>query len=309
MPRDILHPEDLAACRAILRAGSKSFAAASLLLPKRVRTSATVLYSFCRVADDLIDLNPDASSATVDTLEGRLDRLYSGRPDDHPIDRALSVVVDRDRVPITLLRALLEGLAWDAKGRRYETLNDLYAYAARVAGTVGAMMTVVMGPRDPDVLARACDLGVAMQLTNIARDIGEDARRGRIYLPLDWLREGQMDVDSWLSKPEPTAHVRSMTARLLAEADVLYRRSDAGISRLPRNCRVSIRAARRIYSDIGRVIERNGFDSVSQRAFVSQWRKVWLVLRAFASRRERGSLEGPPLEPTRFLVDACQASG
>ncbi len=301
-----LSPSDLEACVRILSAGSKSFAAASKLLPKRVRASATVLYSFCRVADDIIDLDPTVTDASVEKLSSRLDRIYSGSPDDDPIDRSLAVVVSRERVPIALPRALLEGLAWDARGKRYQTLDELHAYAARVAGTVGAMMTVVMGERDPDVLARACDLGVAMQLTNVARDIGEDARRGRVYLPLEWLRDENVDVEAWLKDPQPTPQLRKLTARLLDEADILYLRSDAGIARLPKDCRVSIRAARRIYSDIGRVIRKRDHDSVSRRAVVSTWRKLALVFGSYLARTERGVLRTPPLEPTRFLVEACQ---
>ena len=99
------------------------------------------------------------------------------------------------RIPRALPEALLEGFAWDAAGRRYETLDEVEHYAARVAGCVGAMMTLVMGRRDPAILARACDLGVAMQLTNICRDVGEDARAGRLYLPLAWLRDNGIDPD------------------------------------------------------------------------------------------------------------------
>ncbi len=296
---------DVDECTAILRAGSKSFATASLLLPKRVRVPATILYAFCRVADDLIDDDPLASEATVEVLRARLRRVYGGKPDAHAIDRALAVIVARERVPMGLFDALFEGLAWDARGRRYQTLADLQAYAARVAGTVGAMMTVVMGQRDRDVLARACDLGVAMQLTNVARDVGEDARRGRIYLPLSWLEEEKTDVDAWLAAPRITPELQSIVARLLAEADVLYRRADGGISRLPRDCRMSIRAARRIYSDIGRVIERNQFDSVNQRAVVPKWRKLWLVAGSFFSSTERRAIDSQPLDATRFVVDAC----
>ena len=103
-------------------------------------------------------------------------------------------------------RANCRKLCWKAwpgtrEVRRYETLQDLDAYAARVAGSVGAMMTLVMGQRAPEIVARACDLGVAMQLTNIARDVGEDARAGRLYLPLQWLREAGIDPDAWLAKP------------------------------------------------------------------------------------------------------------
>ncbi len=110
-------------------------------------------------------------------------------------------VVRRSPCRAPCLDALLEGFAWDAAGRRYDTLDDLLDYAARVAGAVGAMMAVLMGVRDPALLARACDLGVAMQLTNIARDVGEDARAGRLYLPLAWLREAGIDPDAFLADP------------------------------------------------------------------------------------------------------------
>lgn len=300
---------DLAACQALLRAGSKTFSAASRLLPVRVREPATALYAFCRVADDAIDAQPDATEATVDGLRERLARAYAGRPDDSPVDRALASVVARFGVPRALPEALLEGLVWDARGRRYETLDELCAYAARVAGAVGAMMTVVMGPREPAVLARACDLGVAMQLTNIARDVGEDAARGRIYLPLGWMRDAGIEPDAWLRQPAPGEAIASVVARLLASADVLYRRADDGIARIPHDCRVAIRAARLIYADIGRYVARAGFDSVTGRAHVPALRKLWLVTRSLGARWLRpDACSEPPLEPTRFLVAACAES-
>jgi len=307
MPADSSYDADLATCSALLRGGSKSFAAASRLLPRRVRVPATVLYAFCRVADDLIDADPAATEASVDALRERLRRVYAGRPVDDPVDRALAVVVERERVPIALPEALLEGLAWDAAGRRYDTLDDLYAYAARVAGTVGAMMTVVMGSRSSDVLARACDLGVAMQLTNISRDVGEDARLGRLYLPLAWMREAGVDPDGWLSRPVADEATRAVVARLLAAAEALYAKADAGIAALPVDCRVAIRAASLIYSDIGKSIARAGFDSITRRAFVPGSRKLWLVLRALGARFWRArAIDAPPLGPTQFLIAACE---
>src|SRR5262249_39014200 len=153
-----------AACRASIRKGSKSFFAASLLLPREVREAALALYAFCRAADDAVDegLNLDPLSQ----LRERLDRAYARRPLAIAADRAFADVVVRYAIPRAIPEALLEGFEWDARGRRYETLSELVAYAARVAGTVGAMMTCLMGTRDPYVVARACDLGVAMQLTN-----------------------------------------------------------------------------------------------------------------------------------------------
>ena len=111
--------------------------------------------------------------------------------------------------------ALIEGLEWDAEGRRFETLSDLYSYCARVAGTVGVMMTLVMGQRKPDIVARACDLGCAMQLTNICRDVGEDARAGRLYLPLSFMREAGLDPDEWLKNPVFNDQIAGIVRRLL----------------------------------------------------------------------------------------------
>jgi phytoene synthase len=301
-----LRAEDFAACQAILREGSKTFSLASLLLPRRVRVPATVVYAFCRVADDRIDCDPEATEAAVDELRDRLYRLVLRQPEDNPVDRALGAVMRSARLPIEPLDALLEGLAWDAAGRRYENVDDLYGYAARVAGTVGVTMAILMGQRSATVLARACDLGVAMQLTNIARDVGEDAARGRIYLPLQWMREAGLDPDAWLTRPVADDATRSVVSRLLGAASELYARADVGVPALPADCRTAIRAARLIYSDIGRSIQNAGFDSVTRRASVPLGRKLWLLLRAFGGGTPLPlAIDAPPLGPTRFLVAAC----
>jgi hypothetical protein len=190
-------------------------------------------------------------------------------------DRALACVVHQAGLPRILLDALLEGFAWDAEGRRYETLEDLHDYAARVAGTVGAMMSMVMDTRSPSALARACELGLAMQLTNIARDVGEDARAGRLYLPLQWLREAGIDPDAWLQQPEFSPAIAKVVQRLLHAADTLYRRAERGVAELPRDCRPAIQAARLVYAEIGREIEAAGFDSVNRRAVVSRHAASW----------------------------------
>jgi phytoene synthase len=301
-------PEDLAACRHLMRAGSKSFSFAARLLPRRVREPATVLYAFCRVADDRVDEDPRATVGAVHALRRRLERAYAGTPEDAPVDRALAAVVAQQSIPVELPLALLDGLAWDAEGRRYETLEDVQAYGARVAGSVGAMMTLLMGPRSAAVLARACDLGVAMQLTNIARDVGEDARRGRLYLPLSWMREASIEPDSWLSEPRFDERAATVIARVLEAADDLYGRADLGVPLLPADCRLAIRAARLIYADIGRAVARRRFDSISGRARVSGLRKLWLLVRALrAPARAIPAAAAPPLPSTRFLVDACAA--
>lgn len=299
-------PADLAACRALLRGGSRTFHAASFLLPARVRDPAVSLYAFCRVADDLIDIG--GNDAALAELRERLDRAYAGRPFAIPADRAFADVVARFAIPRALPEALLEGLAWDAKGRRYETIEDLYAYAARVAGTVGTMMALLMGARSPEQLARACDLGIAMQLTNIARDVGEDARNGRLYLPRAWLREEGVDPDAWLARPEHDESIGAVVQRLLRAADLLYARAEAGIAALPLGCRPGISAARFVYAEIGRAVESNGLDSVSRRAVVPLRRKLGLLgYSLLAMVLPMGNSTVPTLPEAAFLVDAVPA--
>ena len=298
---------DLADCRAMLRGGSRTFHAAARVLPQRVHRPATALYAFCRVADDLIDAG--GGPAALQHLRTRLDDVYAGCPAPLPADRALASVVARHAVPRPLLDALLEGFAWDAAGRRYETLEDLHAYAARVAGTVGAMMALLMGERSPAGVARACDLGVAMQLSNIARDVGEDARAGRLYLPLAWLREAGVDPDAWLRRPEFSRAIAGVVARLLAEAEALYARADAGIAGLPLDCRPGIGAARRLYAEIGAEVARAGHDSVTRRAVVPGRRKLALLARSTATAFRPGAADlRPTVAAAQFLVDVVAAA-
>jgi phytoene synthase len=283
-----LDPRDLAVCRAKLAAGSKSFAAAALLLPRAVRDPTAALYAFCREADDAVDEGRDPRRAIREQTR-RLDRVWSGWGND-PVERALAAVVERWQLPREPIDALREGFAWDAAARTYETIDEVEGYGLRVAGTVGVLMTMIMGVRRADVLARACDLGVAMQLTNIARDVGEDAARGRLYLPRAWMREAGVDPDAWLVRPHTSDRVGAAVARVLARADALYARADVGIPALPWRCRAAVRAARFIYAEIGRVIARAGHDSVSSRAVVSLGRKLWLVARALLPARRYAEL-------------------
>ncbi|MEJ2577312.1 MAG: phytoene/squalene synthase family protein [Gammaproteobacteria bacterium] len=312
MPRpcieeDVDLAQDLATCRASLKGGSKSFHAASFLLPPAFRNSASALYAFCRLADDAIDREAD-SAAALARLRERLAAIYDGRPMAYPADRALAVVVRRCGLPRALPEALLEGFSWDAEGRRYPDLDGVLAYSARVAGVVGAMMAVLMGVREPRMLARASDLGVAMQLTNIVRDVGEDAAAGRIYLPLDWLRDAGIDPDAFLANPVPSSALAGVVRRLLAVADGLYRRADSGIARLPWRCRPGIYAARLLYDEIGREVGRRGFDPVSGRAVVAAARKLGLLARLPRSWvLSAGALGAEVLEQNGFLVAAVAA--
>ena len=301
---------DLAHCKEAIRHGSLSFHAASKLLPQSVRDPALALYAFCRLADDEVDLTSEKAEAVL-RLRDRLELVYAGRPLDAPADRAFTAVVERFEMPRALPDALLEGMAWDAEGRMYESLSGVRAYSARVASAVGAMMTVLMGVRDADALARACDLGVAMQLTNIARDVGEDALEGRLYLPTDWLKEAGLEPGAFLANPQPTKAVRAMVKRLVMEANRLYFRSEAGIGALPLACRPGIFAARHIYAGIGGRLTTMSYDSVTARARTNKAQKLgWLgqsiLQTAVGAVMPRSAvLYARPLPEVQFLVDAA----
>lgn len=306
----MIAPADMAHCREAIRTGSLSFHAASKLLPARVRDPALALYAFCRLADDAVDDTDDKAPAVLG-LRDRLDLVYAGRPRNSYADRAFADVVADFEMPRALPEALLEGLAWDAVGRRYETLSGVLDYSARVAAAVGAMMCVLMRVRSADALARACDLGLAMQLTNIARDVGEDARAGRLYLPLQWLEEAGVNPAAFLADPQPDPRVLRMTARLLATADQLYTRSEAGVPALPLACRPGIYAARHVYAGIGAAVRRNGHDSITRRARTSGRQKLgWLglsVIRSGLSFVVPGpaTLHAAPTPEVAFLVQAA----
>ncbi len=300
---------DLAACEELMRGGSKSFFAASSLLPQRVRMPAIALYAFCRVADDAIDEHSDDTLA-MQKLQKRLKAIYNGEPEAIIEDRAMAMVTHRYGLPRELPEALLEGFAWDAAGRHYDTIEDLHHYCARVAGSVGAMMAMIMGITNPHALARACELGNAMQLTNIARDVGEDARNGRLYLPRAWMRVAGIDPNDWLANPQFTPALGEVIGRVLLEADRLYQRGSSGIAALPRDCRGAILAAANIYAEIGRVIADRQMNSVSSRAVVSSTRKLTLlcIAKACAQLPTRCDTEAP-LPAIQFLVDACALAG
>lgn len=274
--------DDYKFCAERLRAGSKSFYAASLLLPEALRKQCIALYAFCRSSDDVIDLAGNDAQAVdaLKRLNDRLEAIYEGTPQDYVEDRVFSKLVELVGLPKVLPAALLEGYAWDVEGKGYETENELIEYCVRVAGTVGLMMAWIMGVRERDVFARACDLGVAMQLTNIARDVGEDARLGRLYLPKTWLRDAGVEPEIFLSQPSMSTPLGQVIKKLLERADVYYARGEKGIPFLPESCQPAIRSARYIYASIGDRIRKLSFNSVDQRAYVSTVQKLKWVMKA-----------------------------
>ena len=251
--------------KARLARGSKSFAAAASLLPFDKRQSVILLYSWCRHCDDVIDneeLGFERETEAVpvgDRLEqlryGTLEALRGTARD--PDFQCLQRVVHEHRMPDRYPLELLHGMAMDATGHRYETIEDTLSYCYHVAGVVGVMSAIILGVRDRPTLERASDLGIAFQLTNIARDVIADAQRGRVYLPAAWLDEADIKPSA-LCDANSRAALYEVVERLLDVSEGYYRSASAGIARLPLRSAWAVAAARRIYSGIGRKLKSRG---------------------------------------------------
>jgi phytoene synthase len=287
---DALTPEvrtALSECREIITKGSKSFSLAAKLFDRQTRDAAIFLYGWCRYCDDQVD---DASkSESRDELDRRLKTLrektasaFSYEPQQEPVFVALQYIVHRYGIPAHYALELIEGMAMDVRAVRYANLRELLFYCYRVAGTVGLMMSHVMGLREEGALKHAADLGIAMQLTNIARDIIEDAEMGRIYLPLSWLDEAKIAQDE-IAAPQNREKLAMMTLRLLREADRYYRSGDIGLWHLSFRSACAVSAARQVYSEIGALLVERGARAWDQRTYTTGARKVWVVIRGVLS--------------------------
>jgi phytoene synthase len=264
---------------------SKSFALAAKLLPQDVRAQALVLYAYCRRADDAVDLAaPAEQPAALRALQAELDEIYAGGTPDDPVTRAFAQVARECGIPRELPQDLIAGMEMDVLGTRYVGWDELLRYCHCVAGTVGLMMCHVMGVRDARALRHADDLGIAMQLTNICRDVLEDWERGRLYLPADVLAaHGATHLDPGAGSPLPREHTVALQAGIatvLDRAAVYYASGDAGLGYLSPRCRVAIRAARLIYASIGDTLRERGCDPWAGRAVVPRDKKVALALQA-----------------------------
>ena len=298
--------------QATIQHHSKSFAMAAKLLPREVNHAAVVLYAYCRRTDDMIDLCPlEQQAQRLFQLQAELSAIYAGEPQSDALLARFQQVVTAYAVPRVYLDELLLGMQMDTQQVRYRTLADLLLYAYRVAGVVGLMMCHVMGVRETRALRHAAHLGMAMQLSNIARDVHEDWERGRLYLP-DALLEacGVEGLDAALGHGElprtAAAGVAQATELLLRRADEFYRSGDAGVPYLSFRCGIAIRAARLVYSEISMRVREQGCDPFAPRAVVSKARKLGLVAYALWLSTSRSlSLIGRPAPriPADFVKD------
>ncbi len=286
--------------RARIEKGSKSFALAARLFPADTRESAYMLYAWCRHCDDLVDdqvlghdrshdtPSRDAARDIVERLEQQTRAALAGQPSE-PAFEALREVARRHEIPEAYPLELIAGFRMDADGRAYETIEDVLEYCYHVAGVVGVMMAMVMGVRDPAVLRRASDLGIAFQLTNIARDVVPDHAAGRVYLPRQWLDEAGLARDE-MAAPANRGRLFAVVARLLDQAEPYYASSRVGMAHLPFRAAWAVGAASAVYRDIGTLVRQRGAEAWDRRASTSPTRKLAGVtagLSAAINRRTR----------------------
>lgn len=255
--------------QASLTRHGKSFAWAARFLPREQADAAARLYAVCRSIDDLADDNPaDVAAEALGALRVALDARDRGHP---LVERILeldaSIGLDRKA-----LSDLIDGVEQDLAEVRISDEADLLRYAYRVAGTVGLMMCDVFGVKDRWARRHAIDLGIAMQLTNIARDIAEDAQLGRRYLPASWV---DLPPSTILTPtPDQASQVMSATERLLDLAEVYYASGRAGLDYLPGQARTGIAVAAAVYREIGVRLRARGCDYRRGRVVVPAWRKA-----------------------------------
>jgi phytoene synthase len=310
------------ASRLSIRQGSKSFAAAARLFDPSVREDAYMLYAWCRHCDDQIDgqvlghgavgIDARFAAAKLAELEEKTRRALAGqRLDRREEDQAFAAfqrVAERHALPSRLPLELLEGFRMDVEGRTYQTLDDVLLYAYRVAGVVGEMMARVMGATDTEVLRRAVDLGLALQLTNIARDVVQDACGGRVYLPAEWLRPLAGAPDE-VADPANREVVFAATARLIAAAEPYYSSARWGLSALGFRSAWAVAAAAGVYRQIGRRVLQAGPEGLERRAATGRADKVLKMLAGGMVAARAVTLDRwspPPERPP--LWSACEAA-
>jgi len=264
-------------CQQRAAASGSSFYYSFLFLEPARRQAITALYAFCREVDDAVDDCSDAGVASkkLNWWRGEVDSLYAGRPN-HPVTRALATALPQFNLPAEQLFEIIDGMEMDLFQTRYDDFKALHLYCYRVASVVGLLAAEIFGYSDRRTLKYAHDLGLAFQLTNIIRDVGEDARRGRIYLPLDELaRFGVTEGDVLRSRSSDG--FRSLMEFQVARAVDYY---DKALSELPAIDRKAQRAGlimAAIYRRLLDEIVRDGSRVLSHRVSLPPLRKIWLA--------------------------------
>ena len=293
---------DAALNQQVMAQGSASFRAATRLFDRELREDVWALYAWCRHCDDQIDgqtlghgfvaLPSDMTRRRLVELRQQTADAMAGRAVTSPPFAALQAVALRHPLSPQGPDTLLDGLEMDVNPRLYQTMDDLMLYCYRVAGVVGVMMAEIMDARGPDTLRRAQDLGLAFQLTNIVRDIHEDAASGRVYLPIDVLQRHGIGPEAEAVLNAPPEALHGAARELLDLAEAYYASARIGLRALPLRASLATAAARGVYREIGRRIRRQGPDALYSRMVTPRPVKLWLAgrgaLLALLSRFEQG---------------------
>ncbi len=321
--RDLLRPADESQsgtdaqhCESITRAHARTFALASSFLPARRRRGAYAVYAFCRLADDIVDRGDGRDrallAADLERYRAGVAEAIAGRPEG-PVFRELWRTLKEFDVPVNALEELLGGVACDLQPTRYATWAELTAYCEGVASSVGSMCTYIFGVEGGTeacvedghavrerALRYARTLGVAMQLTNILRDVGEDAARGRCYLPDEDLATFGLSADRVLNDPTLKDDPRwaQLMRHEIARARALYRAASPGIALLAPESQRCARACADGYAAILGAIEMNDYDSFTVRARVGNFARAGLLWTVWRSGAERApaDTDGPTIE-------------
>lgn len=297
----------VAYARTSIARGSKSFAAASRLFQPQMREQVWLLYAWCRACDDIVDGQDHGGAMTNGgDMDARLSRIelltegaLAGTHTGEPAFDCLALVARECALPHRYIFDVLEGFALDAEGWRPASLPDLLAYSYHVAGAVGCLMAIVMGVKSDNeaVIDRACDLGLAFQLANIARDVAEDAAAGRCYLPRDWLHETGLD-ESGLLDPAARPHLAALTTRLATLAGRYEDSARAGTPALSARAAWAVLAATGIYGGIARKVASAGEGALDRRQTTTRTEKLGWLVRSAGQAALRGRLyPARPREP------------
>lgn len=276
-----------------IRQGSKSFRAASRLFDRIIRERAWLLYCWCRHCDDVSDGQVygfgQTTRGNVSVLRGKTRQVLLGNEVPELPFQALRQLLAECPVPHNFIEDHLAGFALDEMEWQPHSEEDLIVYCYHVAGAVGCMMAVIMGvpPTNKDTLGFAADLGIAFQLSNIARDLREDLAAGRCYVPFDWLDEFGLERET-LFDPANEPALTAVAKRLVDSAEVYEQRARQGVPALPFRCRLAVLAALRIYGAIGRRVRRLGSHAWDERVSVSKSRKLAFLVPTFAEAATTG---------------------
>ena len=273
-------------CRAITRYHAKTFYLATRFLPNEKQRGIFAIYGMCRYLDNLVDeaedlireekLTLSEIDAKLDEFKKELDKVYSGYSVNDPILNAYADSLKRYKVPKELPLLLIEGVRQDLEISRFQNFQEIYDYSYKVASVVGLMTIEVLGYTSDEAIERATDLGIAMQLTNILRDVGEDLERGRIYIPKEDLIKFNVTEEELFAKNKSEKFIELMKFQI-SRARCYYDSAFAGIEMLNKDSRLPVYLAHRNYSRILEKIEENEYDVFNKRAFLNQSEKLYIL--------------------------------